>query len=249
MRTRDFTVAPASEDARILVVALNRPQQRNAMSQDMVDDLLNLLNEVEAGEVAALVIMGNGKGFCAGSDLAGLAGMTPGQRSSFESASAALAQRMTAYPLPIVAAVHGFAIGGGLTLAAACDIVVTHPAAKWSLPEVPFGLFPAWGLDSVSSRTSRAVARRLSWGLDLLDGSGAASLGLADSVADDPIGASLQLATRLAGLPRRQSAAVKDYFSRDRVAPEADAYANRLFMEACETSEATATFLRYGRAT
>ena len=75
-------------------------------------------------------------------------------------------------------------MGGGLTLAAACDIVLTEADAKWSLPEVPVGLFPAWGLDAVVRRVGVPAARRLAWGIDTLSGREAHALGLADEIVE-----------------------------------------------------------------
>jgi enoyl-CoA hydratase/carnithine racemase len=233
-------------DERILIATLDRPKQRNAMSVGLVERLLALLDEV-AGNSArgAIVITGTGRGFCAGSDLAGLAAMEPAARSAFEAASGKLSRRIACHPLPILAAVHGFAIGGGLTLAAACDIVATTADAKWSLPEVPIGLFPAWGLEAVLDRVGRPMARRLAWGIDTVDGESACELGLADVVADDPLQAAVGLARRLADLPRSQSAAVKNYFATLRSGEEADDHANRLFMAACATAEAKTTLSRF----
>ena len=242
----DIIVTADADHPHLLVVTLDRPVRRNAMSETMVQSLLDLLAEMEPDGCAGLVLTGAGKGFCAGSDLAALAAMTPVERSAFEKACGLLAERLTSYPIPIVAAVHGFAIGGGLTLAAACDIVVTHRDAKWSLPEVPIGLFPAWGLQHVEVRTGRPVARRISWGLETLDGANAAALGLADYLAEDPLSEALALGRRLAALPRTQAASVKDYFSVHRTGEEADSCANRHFAAATATPEALASFARYG---
>jgi len=233
----------------VLMVTLDRPQRRNAMSAALVDRLLALLQEM-AGQAAigAIVFAGAGRGFCAGSDLAELASADAVGRAAFEAASGRLARGMVAHPLPILAAVHGFAIGGGMTLAAACDIVVTAPDAHWSLPEVPIGLFPAWGLEPVSDRVGRPMARRLAWGIDTLDGKAACAAGLADLVAEAPLEAALGLAAQLAALPRGQAAAVKSYFSRVRRGEAADDMARALFTQACLTPEAAASLARFGRA-
>ena len=242
----DIIVTADTDHPHLLLATLDRPARSNAMSEAMVRSLLDLLAGLEPDGCAGLILTGAGKGFCAGSDLAALAAMTAEERSAFEKDCGVLARRLASFPIPTVAAVHGFAIGGGLTLAAACDIVVTHPAAKWSLPEVPIGLFPAWGLQHVALRTGRPVARRLSWGLETLDGAGAAAVGLADHMADDPLSEALAIGRRLASLPRTQAAAVKDYFSLHRTGDDADSCANRHFAAATATPEALASFSRYG---
>ncbi len=241
---KDISTHRDEHDPRILIITLNRPAARNAMSATLVEELLAVLDG--ANDAGAILLHGCGRGFCAGSDLARLASMSQNGREAFEAASGLLARRIMAHPRPVLAAVHGFAIGGGLTLAASCDIVVTDPDAKWSLPEVPIGLFPAWGLEAVSLRVGRPKARRLAWGIDTLSGEAAFAMGLADMVSENPFAAALSLAGRLAALPSRQAAAVKDYFATTREGEAADAHANGLFLAACETKEAVASFVKYG---
>jgi len=244
-----ITIGADAEEPWVRLLTLSRPESRNAMSRGLVAECLDWLDQASSDQnIGAILISGAGRGFCAGSDLAGLAAMDDAGRSAFEADSGRLARAITAHPKPIVAAVHGFAIGGGLTLAAACDVVVTAPDAKWSLPEVPIGLFPAWGLEAVTLRAGRVTARRLSFGIDLLDGRQAAAAGLADQVADDPLAEALAVARRLAALPGAQSASVKHYFAQTRAGEAADAEANALFMAACTTSEAAASFGKYGKA-
>lgn len=154
---------------------------------------------------------------------------------------------MVAHPKPIIAAVHGFAIGGGLTLAAACNLIVSTPDARWGLPEVRIGLFPTWGLQPVWQRIGLPRSRWLAWGIDSLDGQAARDIGLVDRVADDPLALAIALAHQLAALPAGASAAVKRDFAEDRSGEEADRYANALFSRACDTPDAAASFNRYGR--
>ena len=150
-------------------------------------------------------------------------------------------------PVPVIAAVHGFAIGGGLTLATSCDVVVTHVTARWSLPEVPIGLFPAWGLQSVTARVGVPAARRLAWGAETLTGAQAVQLGLADHLADAVAEDALARARALSVLPRAQLAAVKSYFLANPHAEAADALANQQFMQMCETPEAERTLNSFAR--
>lgn len=245
--TMDIAVSPCTSNSEVLIVTLDRAARRNAMSRSMVDSLLDVLDLAGPDRVGAIVLTGAGTGFCAGSDLAGLAEMNAQQRHDFEAASGLLARCLVAHPVPVLAAVHGFAIGGGLTLAAACDIVVTHPDAGWSLPEVPIGLFPAWGLEAVELRIGRPLARRLSWGIDKFDGAQAYACGLADTLADDPLAHALDIAAKLAALPRSQAAAVKDYFSVTRSGPAADERAVHHFDASAISPQAAASFERFDR--
>ena len=231
----------------VAVVTLNRPAQRNAMSALLVEELIDVLLHLDSGDAArAVLLAGSGTGFCAGSDLVGLACMTDEAREAFEARSGRLARLIPRLSVPVVAAVHGFAVGGGLTLAAACDVVVSDADAKWSLPEVPIGLYPAWGLHAVEDRVGRPAARRLAWGCEMLDGAAAFRLGLADHLSEAAaITDALAVATALARLPKAQSAAVKRYFAAPDRAAMADAAALRLFMESTGTKEAADCFLRF----
>jgi enoyl-CoA hydratase/carnithine racemase len=231
----------------ILTVLLDRPPQRNAMSAALVAALIGIVAEfAENDEARVLILAGAGTGFCAGSDLGGLADMPDEVRRHFEAESGRLARMLGAVDKPVIAAVHGFAIGGGLTLAIAADIVVTEAAARWSLPEVPIGLFPAWGLGPLIRRAGQANARRLAWGIDQIDGREAHRLGLADIVAEGAVlDTANAVARRLAALPLPQARAVKHYFATvdgDGISDEA---ANRAFMAACAEPEAQASFARY----
>ena len=231
----------------IIAVLLDRPAQRNAMSAELVNALNGILADFATDEaLRVLVLAGAGADFCAGSDLAGLARMADAERSDFEANSGRLARAMGTVDKPVVAAVHGFAIGGGLTLAIAADVVVTEANARWSLPEVPIGLFPAWGLAALVRRVGQAAARRLAWGLDQLDGSEAHRLGLADLVVEETaLESAMAIARRLANLPVPQTRAVKTFFALGAADESSDASANAAFMAACTGPEAQASFARY----
>jgi enoyl-CoA hydratase/carnithine racemase len=237
-------IRPFREEADngVIRIILNRPDRRNAMSSAMVESLLRLIDGREGQSAGAILLEGAGKGFCAGSDLGELAAMDIQDRGRFEADCGRLARMMMAHPRPIIAAVHGFAMGGGLTLAAACDIVVGTAEARWALPEVPIGLFPAWGLEGVSRRIGMVRARRLSWGIDRLDGVSAAQSGLVDMLVEDLATRASEQAQRLAALPASQVAMVKRYFAIDRTGQEADAAANALFLMACADDAAKASF-------
>jgi enoyl-CoA hydratase/carnithine racemase len=230
----------------VLEIVLDRQKQRNAMSSELVAELIDAVSAAaEDVGVGAILLAGAGNGFCAGSDLRELATMDDAGRSRFEAESGRSARLLTDGPKPVIAAVHGFAIGGGMTLAITADIVVTTADARWSLPEAPIGLFPAWGLEPLVARAGAAVARRLSFGIDTIDGCEAQRLGIADLIAEDAFNTARDVADRLAALPAASRAAVKAYFARPREGELGDASANRLFMETCASEAAQATFARF----
>ena len=218
------------------------------MSAELVGRLIEILARVDADTtVRAVVIAGAGAGFCAGSDLDELARASHVQRSDFERESALAARRLAQCSKPVIAAVHGFAIGGGLTLATSCDIVVTDALSRWSLPEVAIGLFPAWGLGSVITRIGVARARRLSFGVDTWDGAEAVRVGLADELADNPLVTAHKMALKLAKLPHQQVTAVKRFFAEAPAFEAADGRANELFTQSTESAEGRALFESFRR--
>lgn len=132
-------------DHNVALVTLQRAARRNAMSDELVRGLIDAFASLEDNpDTRAIILTGSGSGFCAGSDLGELARMEQSARQMFEAQSGRMARLLGELSKQSIAAVHGYAIGGGMTLATSCDLVVAEGSAKWSLPEVPIGLFPAW---------------------------------------------------------------------------------------------------------
>jgi methylglutaconyl-CoA hydratase len=125
---------------RIATVRLNRPDRGNAFDQTMLDELGEALTRFAAEEAVRLVVLrGNGRHFCAGADLAGrsAAGAAPPTHSLRD-----VLALLDAMPKPVLAVVHGAAVGGGAAFAACCDCVIATDAAFFSVPEVRVGMPP-----------------------------------------------------------------------------------------------------------
>ena len=167
-----------------------------------------------------------------------------------EAVTAALARSITLLTKPVIAAVEGFALGGGFALATSCDLIVTTPNCRWHMPEVTIGWIPPWGLESLVARCGPIKARRLAWGSEPIDGGDALRLGVVDYVV--PERAALREATALAGrlarLPGPAVAATKQYFAQAiaAMAEPRDSEANRMFAENCRHDVAKATLTKYG---
>lgn len=238
-------------DESVAILTIDRPQRRNALGSELVESMHNAFKELDAApDVCAIVLTGAEPGFCAGSDLKELAGMTLEGMCEHEAVTAALARSISMLDTPVVCAVSGFCLGGGLALAAACDLVVTTAACRWHMPEVKIGWIPPWGLEFLLGRCAPATARRLAWGAEEIDGAEAGRVGLADYVtqAGSALPAALDVARTLAGYPAPAVTATKRYF-RGSFAGQGeirDAEANLLFAENCGHPVAKATLARFG---
>jgi len=198
-------VLEVSRDDAVAILELNRPERRNALSGELVDALYDALVAADADpEVRAVLLVGAGKVFCAGGDLAG--GMQGADEGLVRSEHARggfgrLLGLMPTLGVPVVAAVQGAALGGGLGLVAAVDLAVVDAAATLGTPEVKVGLFP----HVISAALQRLVPRRALMEMVLLgeriDAERAVALGLANTVsAPGQVRAEgLALAHRLAG--------------------------------------------------
>jgi len=234
---------------RVAQVTLNRPERRNAIGTEMIDRLTSTFAELDRdSDIGAIVLAAAPPAFCAGSDLKELAGSSIDEMCHHEAHTAALARRIGLMDTPVVAAVAGYALGGGFILAASCDLVVTHSDARWHLPEVPNGWIPPWGLEALTARVGPVAARRLTWGAEPIDGAEAHRIGVADYIADDVEAEAVEVAVRLAMLPAAAVASTKRFFQ-DRIlggAEVADDRANRMFADDCTHPVAQQTLAKFG---
>jgi enoyl-CoA hydratase len=107
----------------------------------------------------------------------------------------ALLDRLEALPVPVIAAIEGYAFGGGCEIALACDVRVAHPNAKLSFRQAAMGLTTGWGATTrLAQLVPRGIAARLLMGAEVLDAARASELGLVDELADDPLERALALA-------------------------------------------------------
>jgi enoyl-CoA hydratase len=129
------------------VLTVNRPKALNALDSRTLSELDALLQQEAVGPgVKALVVTGAGdKAFVAGADIAEMSGMSAEQGRAFAAAGQRVTARLEALPVVTIAAVNGFALGGGSELALACDLVYASEKARFGQPEVNLGLLPGWG--------------------------------------------------------------------------------------------------------
>ncbi|MGE0527280.1 MAG: enoyl-CoA hydratase/isomerase family protein [Bdellovibrionales bacterium] len=149
---------------KIGVIRINRPEALNALNRQVLTDLKILLQELEQKrELRAAILTGAGeKAFVAGADIKEMESLTSSQAREMALTGQGLLQKIADLPFPVIAAMNGFALGGGLELALACDFIVASEKAKWGLPEVTLGLIPGYGgTQRLSRALGRALARRV----------------------------------------------------------------------------------------
>ena len=172
-------------------ITLNRPRELNALSPAVMQQLSAVLDEVEADPaVRCLVITGAGRAFCAGADLKFVHDMPPAERDratmDFLRTATALMSRIEALPKPVVAAVNGVAVAGGLELLLCCDLVVAAAGARIGDGHAKYGLLPGAGASArLPRRTGLARAKHLFFTGDLLEAAELVAAGLVNSVVPD----------------------------------------------------------------
>ena len=129
----------------IATITLNRPEKRNAISSEMIAEILAAFSEVEASPARVLIITGAGKAFCSGMDLdalKALATQSPAEHLEDARRLAQMCRRIWSFPKLTIAAVNGHAIAGGCGIATLCDFTIAVPEAKFGYPEVRIGFLP-----------------------------------------------------------------------------------------------------------
>ncbi|MEJ5302266.1 MAG: crotonase [Bacteroidales bacterium] len=128
------------------LITLNRPEALNALNTSTFDELNEVLDQVEQKEqLRVLIVTGAGKAFIAGADIAEMQNKTQAEARSFAEYGQRTLDRIQSLKIPVIAAINGFALGGGLELAMACDIRIASSKAKMGQPEVNLGLIPGFG--------------------------------------------------------------------------------------------------------
>jgi methylglutaconyl-CoA hydratase len=141
-----YNTVQLAYEGQVAILTLNRPEKRNAISFELIDDLLRALDEVAKSDAVVLVLTGAGKAFCSGMDLdnlKALLGRTPEQNLQDSETMVKLFRALYEFPKVTIAAVNGPAIAGGTGLALLCDFTIAVPEAKFGYTEVRIGFVPA----------------------------------------------------------------------------------------------------------
>src|ERR1700689_2429372 len=197
-----------TSDSGVATITLNRPDKRNAISFDLIDDLLRALDEVEKSDAIVLILTGAGKAFCSGMDLENLKaliGRSPEQNMEDSQTMVRLFRALYEFPKVTIAAVNGAAIAGGTGLALLCDFPLAVPEAKFGYTEVRIGFVPAIVSTFLLRQVGEKQARDLLLTGRLFGADEAARIGLINEIV--PPEALMTRARELAALLMENSSA------------------------------------------
>ena len=166
------------------VLTMNRPEALNALNEQVLRDLDAALDAVEANdEVLVVILTGAGRSFVAGADIGQMKDLTPVQAKKFGSYGNQVFLKLENFPKPVIAAVNGFALGGGCELSMACDIRLASEKAKFGQPEVGLGITPGFGgTQRLPRRVGVAKAKELIFSGKQIGAEEAKRIGLVNEV-------------------------------------------------------------------
>jgi 2-(1,2-epoxy-1,2-dihydrophenyl)acetyl-CoA isomerase len=205
-------VVETEVDGDVGVIYLNRPESLNAVNTDLVEDLLTALGAVAREPVGSVVLTGRGRAFCAGHDLKAVrddAGDLLARLHGIQEVT----RRIRGLTVPVVAAVHGHAIGAGVEFALGCDLLVAAEDTRFRFPEVGLGLSVTGGVSKLLPLLVGPLkAKELVLLGEPVDAAEALRLGLVNKVvpADSLLSTALAWAARLAAQPRISTALAKE---------------------------------------
>lgn len=180
-----FETLKLAYDSGIATITLNRPEKRNALSFQLLEELIRALDQAEKSESQVVILTGAGKAFCAGMDLEELKNLTAKTNAENVEDSCKMARlfrHLYEFPKPTIAAVNGPAIAGGTGLATMCDFTLAAPEAKFGYTEVRIGFVPAIVSSILVWQVGHKIARDLLLTGRIFDAAEAHEMGLVNEV-------------------------------------------------------------------
>lgn len=173
-------------DDAIATITIDRPKAMNALDEATIDELGQAIAQIEADDtIRGVLITGEGRAFIAGADISKMPSMSPDDAKSFSVKGSQLFRKMETLPIPVVAAVNGFALGGGCELMLACDFAIASTKAKFGQPEVNLGIIAGFGgTQRLSRKVPYGIAMELLMNGDMIDAAEAHRIGLVNRVVE-----------------------------------------------------------------
>ena len=235
-----------ARDGAVAVLTIDRQDALNALNVETLTELRDRLRELadDAG-VRAVVLTGAGdKAFVAGADIKYMSGLGPDEARAWGALGHEAASLLETMPKPAVAAINGFALGGGCELALACDLRYASSRAKLGQPEINLGIVPGWGGTQRLARVCGiAVAKDLIYSGRTIDAEEALRVGLVNAIADPVLETALEVAHGLAEKAPLALAAAKSLINRSPAALGADAEEFGALFASADTKEGLTAFL------
>jgi enoyl-CoA hydratase len=182
----------------IALLTLNRTHYLNALNTTVFDHILNALNAIDTTKISALIITGAGeKAFVAGADIYEMSTLSKRFGQEISRRGNEVFRKIETLPIPVIAAVNGYALGGGVELALSCDIRICSTNAVFGMPEVKLGINPGFGgTQRLSRLIGQGMAKQMIYGGSYIDAYEALRIGLVNSVY--PQGELMEQAIKLA---------------------------------------------------
>ena len=167
-------------------VTINRPEALNALNKTVLEELFDVFHRIdEDEEVRAVILTGEGRSFVAGADIAQMSTLTVAEGRAFGIYGQKVMHFMEKVEKPIIAAVNGFALGGGCELSMACDIRIASTKAKFGQPEVGLGITPGFGgTQRLSKLVGKGMAKYLVLSAEIINAEEALRIGLVERVVE-----------------------------------------------------------------
>jgi enoyl-CoA hydratase len=172
-------------DGDVAIIKFNRPKALNAVNPDVLAEVKNALDTIESDpDTKVLILTGEGeKAFVAGADIAHMVNLSPLEGRKFSREGQNLLFRLEALPIPVIACVNGFALGGGTEISMACDFIYASETAKFGQPESNLGIIPGFGgTQRLSRLVGKAVAKELCMSGVIISAAEAKEIGLVNKV-------------------------------------------------------------------
>lgn len=189
----DYSNLTLSTEGNILTITISRPESLNALNAQTISELQQVFDDVQSDmAIKGIIITGEGKAFVAGADITEIAELNALNGRKFSEAGQELFQGIEDCEKPVVAAVNGFALGGGCELAMACHLRIASEYAKFGLPEAKLGIIPGYGgTQRLTHLVGKGMALQMMLTGDMVDTATALNTGLvnqvtaADALLDD----------------------------------------------------------------
>ena len=185
--TTTYETINVFEKDNIFYLEVNRPDELNALNKTVLDEMMDAIKNIDVAKYKGAILTGAGeKSFIAGADITAMSKMTPEETQVFAEVGQDVTLAMEDLALPIIACVHGFALGGGCEMAMSCDFIFASKQAVFGQPEVKWGVLPAFGgTQRLPKYIGRNRAKELIYSGTFIDVDKAYEWGLVNRITDD----------------------------------------------------------------